>query len=158
MIQFSGNISKNFTQREYHPGTTTVYYTVNTSTFVRCLQQFRNWLKRPMIVVSFFRTKAENIRVGGIPTSNHLTGTACDFKLNGKTIDQATFITWAKKWNEITRANGCVGEAGFYDAGWVHFGMQNHNQAVANNYKFVHWHTLKNGKQINNPYPELRGL
>ena len=55
MIQFSGNISKNFTQREYHPGTTTVYYTVNTSTFVRCLQQFRNWLKRPMIVVSFFR-------------------------------------------------------------------------------------------------------
>lgn len=158
MIQFSGNISKNFTQREYHQGNTTVYYTVNTSTFVRCLQQFRNWLKQPMIVVSFFRTKSENIRLGGIPTSNHLTGTACDFKLNGKTIDQATFITWAKKWNEITRANGCVGEAGFYDAGWVHLGMQNPSQAKANGHKFVHWHTLKNGTQINNPYPELRGL
>lgn len=158
MIQFSGNISKNFTQREYHPGNATVYYTAATATFVRCLQQFRNWLGQPMIVVSFFRTKTENIRVGGISSSNHLTGTACDFKLNGKAIDQATFIKWAKKWNEITRANGCVGEAGYYDAGWVHLGMQNSSQAKANGHKFVHWHTLKNGKQITNAYPELRGL
>lgn len=158
MIQFSGNISKNFTQREYHPGNTTVYYTVNTSTFVRCLQQFRKWLGKPMIVVSWFRTKSENIRVGGISTSNHLTGTACDWRLNGKNIDQATFIKYATKWNEICRNNLCVGEAGFYDAGWIHFGMQNPTQAQANGHKFVHWHTLKNGKQINNPYPELRGL
>ena len=156
MIVFSGNISKNFTQREYHPGTATVYYTVNTSTFVRCLQQFRNWLKQPMIVVSWYRTKTENIKIGGISTSNHLTGTACDWRLNGKTIDKATFITYAKKWAEICKANGCVGEAGLYTWG-VHWGMQNPSQAKANGHKFFHWDS-RSGKQVNNPFSELRGL
>lgn len=156
MIAFSGNISKNFTQREYHPGNTTVYYTVNTSTFVRCLQQFRTWLNAPMIVVSWYRTKQENIKVGGISTSNHLTGTALDWRLNNKTIDKATFIKYAKKWAEICKANGCVGEAGIYKT-WVHFGMQNPSQAKANGHKFFHWDS-RSGKQVNNPFSELKGL
>lgn len=157
MIALSGNVSKNFTQAEYHPGTATVYMTSGTMTFIRCLQAFRNWLGTAMYVVSWYRTKTENLRVGGIATSNHLTGTAMDFKLN-KTITKAMFVSYAKKWAEICKANGCVGEAGFYDAGWIHLGMQNTNQAKANGHKFVHWHTTKQGKQTNNPYPELRGL
>lgn len=156
MITFTGNITKNFTQREYHPGNATVYYSVNTSTFARCLQEFRNWLKRPMYVNSWYRTKRENLAVGGISTSNHLTGTACDWHLNGKVIDKKTFITYAKKWNEICRKYHCVGEAGLYSWG-VHWGMQNPAQAKYNGHKFFHWDS-RSGKQVNNPFPELRGL
>lgn len=157
MIIFQGNISKNFTQQEYHKGAGAVYYSAATGTFVRCLQQFRSWVKRPMTVVSWYRSAQENANIGGIKSSNHLTGTACDFRFSSRT-DEKTFITYARKWAEICRLNGCVGEAGFYDAGWIHFGMQNSIQAKSTGHKFVHWHTTKQGKQIMNPYSELRGL
>lgn len=155
-IIFTGNISKNFTQKEYCGGAKSATYSASTATFVRCLQQFRKWLGKPMYVVSWWRSKATNVAVGGIPNSNHLTDTACDWRLNGKAIDKATFIAYAKKWNEITRSMGCVGEAGLYNT-WVHWGMQSPSQAKANGHKFVHWDS-RSGKQINNPFPELRGL
>lgn len=159
MIQMSGNLSKNFSQAEYSKGVTTAYMYAVTITFIKCIQKFRTWLGRPMYVVSWWRNKAQNAQVGGIPTSNHLLGAAMDFNLgSGRGFTKQMFITYAKKWNEITRYFGCVGEAGLYEKGWIHLGIQNHNQAVANGYKFVHWYTDKNGKQTNNPYPELRGL
>ena len=160
MIQFSGNLTNNFTQREYHPGTATVSMAKETVVFIRCIQAFRKWLKKPMYVNSWARTKAENAAIGGIATSNHLLPRACamDWHLNGTTITKALFIQYAKAWNDITRAAGCVGEAGLYARCWVHLGIQNQAQAKANGHKFVHWFTDKNGKQTNNPFAELRGL
>lgn len=158
-ILFSGNLSKHFSQAEYHPGNATVYMTKETRVFVNCIEEFRTWLNAPMYVYSWARTKAENVKLNGHPNSNHLQPRSCaqDWHLT-KTITKDMFITYAKKWAAICKAHGTVGEAGFYDAGWVHFGIQNSQQAKANGHKFVHWHTLKNGTQINNPYPELRGL
>lgn len=160
MIVLSGNLSKNFSQREYHAGSATVYMTKETIVFVRILQAFRKWIKTPMYVVSWARTKQENINVGGIATSNHLQPRSCaiDWKLNNKTITKALFIQYATKWAELCRASGTVGEAGLYEKGWVHFGVQNEAQAKSTGHKFVHWYTDKNGKQTNNPFPELRGL
>lgn len=157
-ITFSGNLSKNFTQAEYHKGTATVSMSKETIIFIRTIQDFRNWLKKPMYVTSWARTKAENMAIGGISTSNHLIPRACaiDWHLNGKTIDRALFVQYAKKWNELTRAAGTVGEAGLYNWG-VHLGIQNTSQAKANGHKFVHWDS-RSGKQINNPFAELRGL
>ena len=161
MIVFNGSISKYFTQAEYHKGTTAVPFYAATVTFVYCIRQFRAWLKKPMTVVSWYRTASENASVGGIKSSNHLTGTAMDFRLSGHTFTKAEFISYAKKWNEITRAAGCVGEAGFYPTGnasnWIHLGIQNSSQAKANGHKFVHWQTVK-GVQTMNPFSELRGL
>lgn len=160
MITLSGNISKNFTQAEYHPGKMTVYMTKETMVFVSILQSFRYWLKRPMIVVSWARTAEENRKVGGIQNSNHLQPRSCaiDWKLNNTTLTKALFITYAKKWAELCKASGTVGEAGLYANGWIHFGVQNLAQANSTGRKFVHWYTDKNGKQTNNPYAELRGL
>lgn len=155
-IIFTGEISKNFSQQEYHGGSANVCYYASTATFVRCLQQFRNWLKQKMYVVSWYRTKAENAKVGGIPNSNHCTGTAIDFHLYNKTIDKALFIKYATKWAEICKNNGCVGEAGLYN-NWVHLGMQNPTQAISTGHKFVHWDS-RSGKQIMNPFSELKGL
>lgn len=158
MITASGNLSKNFSQAEYSKGVSTAYMYAVTYTFIKCIQKFRSWLGRPMYVVSWWRSKPQNASLKGHPNSNHLTGSAMDFTLGGKAITQAMFITYAKKWAEICKYFGCAGEAGYYDAGWIHLGIQNQTQAASTGRKFVHWHTTKQGQQINNPYPELRGL
>ena len=156
MIQFSGNLSKNFSQSEYHPGSMTVYMYRQTVTFIKCIQAFRTWINKPMYVISWYRTKQENITVHGIANSNHLTGTAMDWHLYNHDFTQEEFIKYAKKWANICKGFGCVGEAGLY--GWgIHLGMQNPEQAKANGHKFFHWDS-RSGKQINNPFPELRGI
>ena len=156
MIEYKGQLSKNFSQSEYHPGSATVYMYEATMTFIRCIQAFRKWLNKPMYVVSWYRTKHENIVVHGIPTSNHLTGTAMDWHLYNHDIGTDEFIRYAKKWAAICRQFGCVGEAGIYTWG-LHFGMQNPEQAKATGHKFVHWDS-RSGKQVNNPFKELIGV
>ena len=156
MIKFQGDLCKHFSQSEYHPGSAEVYMNASTVTFIKCLNAFRRWINKPMYVISWYRTKKENIAVGGISTSNHLTGTAIDWHLYNHDIGREEFVKYAKKWANICKQFGCVGEAGLY--GWgVHLGMQNHDQAVANSYRFFHWDS-RSGKQINNPFPELIGV
>ncbi len=158
MIQFSGNLSKNFSQAEYHPGSMTVYMYRQTVTFIKCIQAFRTWINKPMYVISWYRTKQENITIGSTvgERSNHRTGTAMDWHLYNHDIDRDEFIRYAKKWAAICKQFGCVGEAGLY--GWgVHLGMQNPDQAKSTGHKFVHWDS-RSGKQINNPFPELIGV
>lgn len=159
-IMFTGNMSENFTQREYHAGNANVTMAKETVVFIRAIQAFRKWLAKPMYVVSWARTVEENKKTGGIPSSNHILPRACamDWNLGGPTLTKGDFIKWATKWAAICRAVGCTPEAGLYAKGWIHFGIQNSAQAKANDHKMVHWYTDKNGKQINNPYPELRGL
>ena len=156
MIKFSGKLSKNFSQEEYHAGSETVYMYKETNTFLICIQAFRRWINKPMYVSSWYRTKSENIKIGGIANSNHLTGTAMDWHLYNHTITQDEFIKYAKKWANICYNYGCVGEAGIYTWG-LHFGMQNPNQAKANGHKFFHWDS-RSGKQVNMPFSELRGI
>ena len=158
MIVLQGNLSKNFTQAEYHRGDAKVGMTKETIVFIRVLQAFRNWLKASMIVISWGRTKAENAAVGGIPNSNHLLPRACalDWHLTNRTIDKTLFIKYAKKWASLCKSAGVLGECGLYNWG-MHIGIQNSAQAKANGGRFVHWDS-RTGKQINNPFTELRGL
>ena len=157
MIKFQGDLGKHFSQSEYHPGSAEVYMNASTMTFIICLNAFRRWINKPMYVISWYRTKKENIAVGGISKSNHLTGTAIDWHLYNHDIGREEFVKYAKKWAGICKQFGCVGEAGLYGWGGVHLGMQNHDQAVANGYRFVHWDS-RSGKQIDNPFPELIGV
>lgn len=153
MIQFSGKLSKNFSQEEYHAGSATVYMFKETIVFIRAIQSFRNWLDKPMYVVSWYRTARENAAVGGIENSNHKTGTALDWHLYNHDITREEFIRYATKWGQICKSMGCVGEAGIYK-NWVHFGIQNKRQAVVNGHRFYHWDS-RSGKQINMPFKEL---
>lgn len=156
MIIYKGNISKYFSQSEYHPGSATVYMTEATITFIVCLRQFRKWLNQPMYVVSWYRTRDENMKIGGINSSNHLTGTAIDWHLRNHDISTDEFKRYARKWAAICKANRCVGEMGIYKWG-LHMGMQNPDQAKLNGHKFYHWDS-RSGQQVNLPFKDLYNI
>lgn len=53
-----------------------------------CLQPIRDKIKKPMIITSGFRCPTVNFFARGAVNSNHLTGCAADFHINGMTIKQ----------------------------------------------------------------------
>ena len=112
------------------------------------LEEFRQWLERPMNVHAWYRTAKYNKKIGGVATSSHLRGVATDWSTNVD-IDKERFIKYATKWKEICAAHGVVGEAGIYTWG-VHFGS-----SVTYSKKFYHWDT-RSGSQVNNPFKELK--
>ena len=112
------------------------------------LEEFRQWLNRPMEVHAWYRTAKYNKSVGGVSTSSHLKGTATDWSTN-VSIDEARFIKYAKKWHEICKSHGVVGEAGLYNWG-IHFGS-----SITYSKKFYHWDS-RSGNQKNNPFKELK--
>ena len=151
-VKWKGNLTKHFTLEEYTVGNSpnaTLTITERAYQFAELLEIFRDWLGRPMTVTSWKRSEALNKKVGGIATSNHLTGTACDWHTNIE-ITQEKFIKYAKKWKKICKAHGFVGEAGLYEWG-MHLGIQSDKQAKANGNKFFHWDS-RSGKQKNNPF------
>lgn len=154
-ITFKGNLTEHFTQIEYHKKGDAII-TRDTLIFADCLEDFRVWLRRKMIVHAWFRTLKENRAARGISSSNHLKGCACDFHVVNITIDRARFIKYATKWAQICKAHGKTGEAGLYTWG-VHFGIQNADQEQRNNYRFYHWDS-RTGDQINKPFAELNLL
>ena len=108
------------------------------------LEEFRQWIGRPIDVHAWYRTAAYNKKVGGVSTSSHLRGVATDWSTN-ISITEEKFIKYAKKWKEICEAHNVVGEAGLYTWG-VHFGS-----SVNYSKKFYHWDS-RSGKQVNNPF------
>ncbi len=108
------------------------------------LEEFRQWIGRPMSVHAWFRTEKYNKSVGGVSTSSHLKGTATDWSTN-ITITEEKFIKYAKKWKAICEAHGVVGEAGLYTWG-IHFGS-----SIAYSKKFYNWDS-RSGKQLNNAF------
>ena len=112
------------------------------------LEEFRQWLGRPMAVNAWYRTAKYNKSVGGVSTSSHLKGTATDWKTTVE-IDEDRFIKYAKKWREICKAHGVVGEAGLYKWG-VHFGS-----SITYSKTFYHWDS-RSGTQKNMAFKELR--
>lgn len=111
------------------------------------LEEFRQWLDRPMEVHAWYRTAKYNKKVGGVATSSHLKGTATDWSTN-VSIDKERFIKYANKWKEICREHDVVGEAGLYTWG-VHFGS-----SITYSKSFYHWDS-RSGTQKNNPFKEL---
>lgn len=111
------------------------------------LEEFRTWLGRPMEVHAWYRTPAYNKKVGGVPTSSHVKGTATDWNTNIE-ITKEKFIKYATRWKEICAAHDVVGEAGLYNWG-VHFGSQ-----ITYSKKFYHWDS-RSGVQVNMPFKEL---
>lgn len=62
---------------------------------VYCLQPIRDKLKKPMIITSGFRNQQVNKLVGGVANSQHTTGQAVDFVVNGMSVQQ--IIDFIKK-------------------------------------------------------------
>ena len=55
---------------------------------VYCLQPIRDFIKKPIIITSGYRTREVNKLVGGKDNSQHITGCAVDFHINGLSINQ----------------------------------------------------------------------
>ena len=80
-IKVSGtNLTKHFTFAEYAKNQTgIVKLTAAAIVQAQCMEEFRQWLGRPMPINSWFRTAAYNKKVGGNAKSSHLRGCAADW-------------------------------------------------------------------------------
>lgn len=142
-----GSITKNFTMEEIlvHQ-TETIELTPKQWAKVQkhwdLIQQFREWYNKPITVTSGIRGPIYNKNCGGISSSNHLTGTACDLSIK---CDDTEFVRLAKKWKSICNKAGVVGEAGHYGT-FIHLGSQ-----ITYSTKFYNWKKV-NGVQKNMYY------
>lgn len=145
MIIFKGKLTKHFTADDYAINqTSNVILTQESYEHALMLEEFRQWLKRPIVVHAWYRTSAYNKKVGGVSNSSHLKGLATDWHTN-TTITEEKFIKYAKKWKEICEKHNCVGEAGLYTWG-MHLGSH-----ITYSKTFYHWDS-RSGKQINKPF------
>ena len=144
-IIFKGNLTDHFTADDYSINqTSNVALTQESYEHALMLEEFRQWLKRPIVVHAWYRTSSYNKKVGGASNSSHLNGLATDRHTN-ITITEEKFIKYAKKWKEICNRHNCVGEAGLYTWG-MHLGSH-----VKYSKTFYHWDS-RSGKQINKPF------
>lgn len=142
-------LTEHFTLDDYTKDQTgTIPISENALLQAQMLEEFRQWIGRPMSVHAWYRTAAYNKKAGGISTSSHLKGIATDWSTNIE-ITKDKFIKYAKKWKEICKAHGVVGEAGLYTWG-VHFGS-----SITYSKSFYHWDS-RSGKQVNMPFSELK--
>lgn len=89
----------------------------NLQTLLCVLQCIRFRLGRPIVVNSGYRDKEHNRNVGGVATSQHLTGEACDFYVIGMGIPEVTRILYAE-------FDYCIGQLIQYNS-FIHIALQN---------------------------------
>ena len=141
-------LTEHFELSEYAKNQTgTVKHTEESLLHAQCMEEFRRWYGKPMQVNAWFRTAAYNKKVGGNAKSSHLRGCATDWGLLG--VSKENFIKYAKKWRDICKSHGVVGEAGLYTWG-IHLGSSVRYSKI-----FYHWDS-RSGEQINLPFKELR--
>lgn len=136
-------LTSNFSVDEYLAGQNGIGK-INKKALIHAnmLQELREFLDEPIYVTSWYRSEEYNKACGGIPTSNHLKGTATDIYVEG--LNYKKFFKIAKKWKSICERYLIVGEIGYYpDEGFIHVGSY-----ITYSNKFFNWRT-KNGVQKN---------
>lgn len=122
MKKVTGNITKRLTIEDYGVNQTeTIKLTPEAIIHALMVDEFLEWLnwKKQPPINAWWRSAAYNKSVGGISTSNHLKGTATDVGV-GQLADER-FDKYARKWKEICKKYGVVGEIGRYTWG-IHLG------------------------------------
>lgn len=79
-------LTKNFTKEEFDAKDNACMpnsVIINVLELARNLQVLRDYLNKPVIINSGYRSKEHNAAVGGAPKSQHLTGKGADIKVNG---------------------------------------------------------------------------
>ena len=153
-VIFKGNLTPHFTIDEYAVGNTDdVHLTEDAYTFALILEHTRVDAGLRFYVNSWCRSYKLNKAVGGVSSSNHLRGCACDFHLTNK-VTRARFIKIVKIFKRWCREYGVVGEAGIY-SNFIHLGIQSPTQIAINNNKFIQWDGRKAGPLIFNNIREV---
>ena len=97
----------------------------NLTNLCRWLEVLRDKAAQPIVINSGYRSSQLNRKVGGAPTSNHLTGCAADIRTNG--MEQA--ITYAAILLAYARESQqefdeLLIEKNRYGAVWLHFAVR----------------------------------
>lgn len=75
------------------------------------LQPLRDYVNRPIIINSGYRSFSLNAKVGGVINSQHLTGQAADFTIKGLTIKQTM---------ELVKKSGVPFDQLIDEKTWIH--------------------------------------
>jgi hypothetical protein len=89
------------------------------------LEVLRNKVGHPIVINSGYRSPQLNRKVGGAPTSNHLTGCAVDIRTSGfeQAIEYtAILIAYATESNQ--EFDELLIEKNRYGAVWLHFAVR----------------------------------
>lgn len=113
-------LARNFTLRELannegNPKLPQMIINSRVDTFLRMIQDLREWYKKPMIVNSCYRQPDYNRSKGGLDNSLHLLALALDWGVM-HTEQQRAHVT--EKWREICNNYGRIGSIIYYDWGY----------------------------------------
>ena len=131
-LNSKANLSQHFVLGEFTRSKYPEVYNIPSHEAIANLANLCTWLEvlrerasQPIIINSGYRSPQLNRKVGGAPTSNHLTGCAADIRING--MEQAIcyaaiLINYA---NESAQDyDELLIEKNRYGAVWLHFAVR----------------------------------
>ena len=131
-LNSKANLSEHFQLGEFTESKHPEVYNVPSHTAIANLKRLCEWLEVlreragcPIIINSGYRSPQLNRKVGGEPTSNHLTGCAADIRTNGMEqaiVYGAILITYAKESKQ--EFDELLIERNRYGAVWLHFAVR----------------------------------
>ena len=135
IVQLNANakLSEHFSLGEFtKSGSHPEVYNIPSHEAIANLANLSKWLEvlreragTPIVINSGYRSPQLNKKIGGVPTSNHLTGCAVDIRTSG--MEQAIcyaaiLINYAKETNQ--EFDELLIEKNRYGAIWLHFAVR----------------------------------
>ena len=135
IVQLNANakLSEHFSLGEFtRSGSHPEVYNIPSHEAIANLANLSKWLEvlreragTPIVINSGYRSPQLNKKIGGVPTSNHLTGCAVDIRTSG--MEQAIcyaaiLINYAKETNQ--EFDELLIEKNRYGAIWLHFAVR----------------------------------
>ena len=131
-LNSTANLSQHFTLGEFTRSKYPEVYNIPSHEAIANLKRLCEWLEvlrnkigHPIVINSGYRSPQLNRKVGGAPTSNHLTGCAVDIRTNGmeQAIEYAAILIAyanesAQDYDEL------LIEKNRYGAIWLHFAVR----------------------------------
>ena len=131
-LNSKANLSQHFTLGEFIRSKYPEVYNIpsheaiaNMKRLCVWLEVLRNKVGHPIVINSGYRSPQLNRKVGGAPTSNHLTGCAVDIRTSGfeQAIEYtAILIAYATESNQ--EFDELLIEKNRYGAVWLHFAVR----------------------------------